>query len=119
DAQGGGMGLALAADRVSAAAACPAVAAVIVVSDDPSVRTEAAAAGAEVIADLPGAGLNEALAAGAKHAAARWSGRGLAALTADLPALSAAELQAALTAASAVGHGVLGTSTAPGGPFFT
>lgn len=126
DADREAIALAMAADTVSAAVACPAVADVIVVSDDPSVRTEAAAAGAEVIADLPGAGLNEALAAGAKYATARWSGRGLAALTADLPALSAAELQAALTAASAVtqafvadatGSGTTLYAAKPGAPF--
>lgn len=120
------MALAMAADTVSAAVACSAVAGVVVVSDDPAVRTEAEAAGAEVIADLPGAGLNQALAAGAEHAAARWSGRGLAALTADLPALSAGELQAALTAASAVnqafvadaaGSGTTLYAARPGAPF--
>jgi len=111
--------LAMAADTVSAAMACAAVADVIVVSDDPSVRTEAEAAGAEVIADLPGAGLNEALAAGAGHAAARWSGRGLAALTADLPALSAGELQAALTAASAVTQAFVADATGSGTTLYT
>ena len=100
--------LAMAADTVAAAVACPAVGDVIVVSDDAAVRTEVEALGAEVIADGPGAGLNQALAAGAEHAAARWSGRGLAALTADLPALSARELTAALAAASAVSAGLRG-----------
>ena len=95
------MALAMAIDTVSAAVACPAVADVIVVSDDPAVRTEAEAAGASVIADHPRAGLNQALVAGARHAASRWPGRGLAALTADLPALSAGQLDAALTAAAA------------------
>jgi 2-phospho-L-lactate guanylyltransferase len=113
------MALAMAADTVSAAVACPAVAAVIVVSDDPAVRTEAQAAGAEVIADLPGAGLNQALAAGAEHAAARSSGRGLAALTADLPALSAAELQAALTAASAVNQAFVADAAGSGTTLYT
>jgi 2-phospho-L-lactate guanylyltransferase len=111
--------LAMAADTVSAAMACASVADVIVVSDDPSVRTEAEAAGAEVIADLPGAGLNEALAAGAEHAAARWAGRGLAALTADLPALSAGELQAALTAASAVSQAFVADATGSGTTLYT
>jgi 2-phospho-L-lactate guanylyltransferase len=118
--------LAMAADTVTAAVACPAVADVLVVSDDPAVRTEAQAAGAAVIADSPGAGLNRALAAGAEHAAARWSGRGLAALTADLPALSADELAAALTAAAglrqafvadAAGSGTTLYTAIPGTPF--
>jgi 2-phospho-L-lactate/phosphoenolpyruvate guanylyltransferase len=111
--------LAMAADTVAAAMACAAVADVIVVSDDPSVRTEAEAVGADVIADLPGAGLNEALAAGAEYAAARWSGRGLAALTADLPALSADELQAALTAASAVNRAFVADATGSGTTLYT
>jgi 2-phospho-L-lactate guanylyltransferase len=119
DADRAAMALAMAADTVSAAVACPAVAAVIVVSDDPAVRTEAQAAGAEVIADLPGAGLNQALAAGAEHAAARSSGRGLAALTADLPALSAAELQAALTAASAVNQAFVADAAGSGTTLYT
>ncbi len=92
--------LAMAADTVSAALASPAVGAVVVVSDDQSVRSEVEALGAEVIPDVPGQGLNEALAAGALHASAHWPGRGVAALTADLPALSAGELTAALTAAA-------------------
>jgi 2-phospho-L-lactate guanylyltransferase len=84
------------------------------------------AVGATVIADLPGAGLNEALAAGAEHATAAWSGRGLAAMTADLPALSAAELAKALTVASginqafvadAAGSGTTLYTAMPGAPF--
>ena len=94
--------LAMAADTVAAALASPVVGAVVVVSDDPSVRAQAEALGAEVIPDAPGQGLNEALIAGAAHAAARWPGQGVAALTADLPALSAGELTAALTAAAGV-----------------
>src|SRR5215470_19910786 len=74
------MALAMAVDTVSAAVKCPAVADVIVVSDDPAVRTEAEAAGANVVTDHPRAGLNQALVAGARHAMSRWPGRGLAAL---------------------------------------
>ena len=57
--------LAMAADTVEAALTCKAVADVVVVSDDAAIRTEAEALGAEVIADLPNSGLNEALSAGA------------------------------------------------------
>jgi 2-phospho-L-lactate guanylyltransferase len=89
------------------------------VSDDSDIRTEAEALGAEVIADLPNAGLNEALLAGAQHAAARWPGRGLAALTADLPALSAAELAAALTAATAVRQAFVADATGSGTTLYT
>jgi 2-phospho-L-lactate guanylyltransferase len=96
--------LAMAADTIAAAGSCPLVSAVIVVSDDPDVKAEAEALGAEVMADHRAAGLNEALIAGAERAARRWPGRGLAALTADLPALSADELRLALTAASSGTH---------------
>jgi 2-phospho-L-lactate/phosphoenolpyruvate guanylyltransferase len=92
--------LAMAADTVASAVASPLVGTVVVVSDDAAVRAEAGALGAEVIPDTAGLGLNEALAAGALHAAARWPERGVAALTADLPALSPGELTAALTAAA-------------------
>jgi len=111
--------LAMAADTVAAALACEAVADVVVVSDDAAIRTEAEALGAEVIADLPKAGLNEALSAGAEHAAARWPGRGLAALTADLPALSATELEAALTAASGVTQAFVADAAGSGTTLYT
>jgi 2-phospho-L-lactate/phosphoenolpyruvate guanylyltransferase len=96
------LALAMAADTVAAALASPSVRAVIVVTDDPLVRDTLSALGALVTADRPGAGLNAALAFGAQLAAARWSDRGLAALTADLPALATAELTTALNSASAV-----------------
>jgi 2-phospho-L-lactate/phosphoenolpyruvate guanylyltransferase len=61
------------------------------------------------LADIPGLGvqdlLNAALRHGAAVAARRWPGTGLAALTADLPAMSPAELAAALRAAGAVPGG--------------
>src|SRR6266852_5333233 len=94
--------LAIAVDTVAAAVACPLVGAVVVVTDDQAVISEVAALGAETIADSQGAGINRALIAGAEHASARWPGYGRAALLADLPALSASELTAALAAASAV-----------------
>jgi 2-phospho-L-lactate/phosphoenolpyruvate guanylyltransferase len=94
------LALAMAEDTITAVVACKLVGAVVVVSDDPDVKAEAEALGAEVMADEPAAGLNQALRAGAEQMARRWPGRGIAGLTADLPALSAAELQSALTAAS-------------------
>src|SRR5260221_6792480 len=81
DADREAMALAMAADTVSAAVACPAVADVVVVSDDPAVRAEAESAGAEVIADPPAARLHPALGAGAGHAAAQVAGRRPGALT--------------------------------------
>ncbi|MEV1328843.1 2-phospho-L-lactate guanylyltransferase [Micromonospora costi] len=89
------LALALAADTVRAVRACPAVAEVLVVTDDTRVGAEARAAGARVLPDRPGAGLNAAFRHGAAAARAGW----VAALTADLPALRPAELAAALAAA--------------------
>ncbi len=95
------LALAMAVDTVAAAVACLTVGAVVVVTDDSEVAAEVAALGADVIADSPGAGLNQALLAGASHALAWWPGYGRVALLADLPALTASELSAALRAASA------------------
>lgn len=90
--------LAMAQDTVRAALACPRVAGVIVVTDDPEVSQAVAALGALVARDDPDAGLNAALAHGAALAGDdRWR----VALAADLPALRPAELGAALRAAAA------------------
>lgn len=125
----GDLALALASDTITAVLACPAVARVVVVTSDPVAGPLLAALGAIVVADepadladslgppdvTPSPGdlgvqdlLNAALRHGAAVAARRWPGTGLAALTADLPALSPAELAAALRAAG----------TAPGGAAF-
>jgi 2-phospho-L-lactate/phosphoenolpyruvate guanylyltransferase len=87
----------------------------IVVPDEPADRSASLGnAGLENTGALRGAGvagvlgdlgvqdlLNAALRHGAAVAARRWPGTGLAALTADLPAVSPAELAAALRAAGA------------------
>jgi 2-phospho-L-lactate guanylyltransferase len=130
----GDLALALASDTVTAVLACPEVARVVVVTSDPVAGPLLAALGAIVVADEPadladsrgtrgtldGADvvpaasdsgvqdlLNAALRHGAAVAARRWPGTGLAALTADLPAVSPAELATALRAAGTAG-------TAPG-----
>jgi 2-phospho-L-lactate guanylyltransferase len=122
------LALALASDTVSAVLGCPEVARVVVVTSDPVAGPLLAALGAVVVPDEPaersasrgghgareeasqagGLGdlglqdlLNAALRHGAAVAARRWPGTGLAALTADLPALSPAELAGALRAAAA------------------
>jgi 2-phospho-L-lactate guanylyltransferase len=115
------LALALAYDTVSAVVACPAVARVIVVTSDPVAGPRLAALGAHIIPEAIGNpielsrelsqksadgsqhALNAALLWGAAAAARRWPGTGLAALTADLPALRPAELATALRAA---GHGI-------------
>ena len=94
------LALALAADTVSAAASCPEVAAVIVVSDDPAATAELAGLGALVIPDEPDDGLNPALVHGAAAAVSLHPDAGTGALAADLPALRPAELGRALRAAA-------------------
>jgi 2-phospho-L-lactate guanylyltransferase len=95
------LALAMAADTVAAVVGCPAVGAVIVVTDDPIAQAELAGLGALVIGDEPAGGLNAALTFGADYAQAHWPGCGRAGLAADLPALTSAELGRALAAASA------------------
>jgi 2-phospho-L-lactate/phosphoenolpyruvate guanylyltransferase len=98
------LALAMAADTVAAALACPEVARVIAVTDDPQAARELAGLGALVTSDEPGEGLNPALRHGAAIAAARWPGSGIAALAADLPALRPAELGVGLRAAARWEH---------------
>jgi 2-phospho-L-lactate/phosphoenolpyruvate guanylyltransferase len=118
DADRRALALAMAADTVAAAVACPPVGTVVVVSDDPEVTRQARAIGAEVTPDRPSAGLNEALVAGAEFASRRWPGRGVAALTADLPALTSRELEAALSAASAATHAFVADAVGSGTTFY-
>ena len=135
------LALALASDTVSAVLACPEVARVIVVTSDPVAGPRLARLGAHIIPEASGipeasagpaspAGLagpaehesadgrqhalNAALLRGAAVAARRWPGTGLAALTADLPALRPADLATALRAA---GHGIPDAGFGPGPTF--
>jgi 2-phospho-L-lactate guanylyltransferase len=113
------LALAFASDTVSAVMDCPVVARVLVVTSDPQagpalsslgaltepdpvfIRPDASQPGNTVQAPGTGEGaLNAALAHGAAAAARRWPGGGIAALTADLPALRPGELGRALTAAA-------------------
>jgi 2-phospho-L-lactate/phosphoenolpyruvate guanylyltransferase len=99
---GGGLGLhadlvlALLADTVAAARDCPAVADVVVVTDDARAAATVRALGARTVPDEPDRGLNPALAHGARAS----GGDAVAALSSDLPALRTAELAAALAAAA-------------------
>ncbi|MGC4818966.1 2-phospho-L-lactate guanylyltransferase [Micromonospora sp. DT63] len=106
------LALALAADTLRAVLACPAVAEALVVTDDTRVVAAARAAGAGTVPDVPDAGLNAAF----RHGAAQISGRWVAGLTADLPALRPAELADALLAAQRDTEGVRRfVADAPGG----
>src|ERR1700729_4666556 len=98
------LALAMAADAVTAASACPVVDCVIVVTDDAAAGAELSGLGALVLPDEPGDGLNPALAFGAASSDEHWPGRGRAGMAADLPALDAAELGRALARAAEVGE---------------
>jgi 2-phospho-L-lactate/phosphoenolpyruvate guanylyltransferase len=95
-----GLALAFAQDTVGAALICRAVREVVVVTDDPLAGRELAALGARILPDAPGRGLNAALAHGARGVRAERPWAAVAALSADLPALRAAELGQVLEAAS-------------------
>ena len=98
------LALAMAADTVAAALACPVVHRVIAVTDDAAAAQVLAGLGALVTGDKPGRGLNPALRHGAVLAAARWPGSGIGALAADLPALRPAELDLGLREAARWEH---------------
>lgn len=94
------LALAFAQDTVAAALACPVVRDLVVVTDDPLAATELTALGARTVPDSPAAGLNAALAHGARAVRADRPRAAVAALNADLPALRPAELARVLTAAA-------------------
>ncbi len=87
--------LALVQDTVAAVLACPEVADLMVVTSAPAVAGAVGALGARVVPDAPEAGLNPALAHGARQA----GDSPVVALAGDLPALRPEELSAALSAA--------------------
>ncbi len=120
------LALAMAADTVTAVLAADQVARVIVITDDQVAGDALASLGATVVPDEPGEGLNAALRHGAAVAAAHWPRAGVAALSADLPALRPAEIGRALTAAAtwpnafvadAPGDGTTLYTAAPGAAF--
>jgi 2-phospho-L-lactate guanylyltransferase len=88
------LALAMVCDTVAAARACPAVADVLVVTDDPAAAAAVTALGARAVPDAPAAGLNAAARFGADEVAGL--GRRRAALAGDLPGLHATELATAL-----------------------
>lgn len=88
--------LALLADTVAAALACPLVEEVVVVTDEPAAADRVRLLGARTVGDEPDAGLNAAL----EHGAGSVRGEAVAALSSDLPALRPAELAVALGAAA-------------------
>ncbi|MFE0424363.1 2-phospho-L-lactate guanylyltransferase [Streptomyces sp. NPDC058953] len=100
DAARPGLVLAFAQDTVVAAVSCAAVRDVVVVTDDPVAGRFLAELGARIVPDEPGAGLNAALAHGARAIRRARPGAAVATLNADLPALRPDELSRVLTRAA-------------------
>ena len=113
------LALAMALDTVRAAAACPSVAVVVAVSDDPRAVEALTALQVLVVPDRPDAGLNPALAHGALEAASREPHVGIAAMSADLPALRAADLQELLVLAAGAASAVVGDAGGEGTTLLT
>lgn len=116
------LALAFVLDTVGAALACPEVADVTVVTDDPVAGAQAAALGAQVVPDVPAAGLNAALRYGAECVRLRAGGAAgpVGALNGDLPALRAAELSEVLAEAGRLpGRAFLADAAGPGTTLLT
>ncbi|MFJ6213155.1 2-phospho-L-lactate guanylyltransferase [Streptomyces sp. NPDC092296] len=108
----GELALAFALDTAAAALRCPAVARLLVVTDDPQAGAALRAAGALVVPDEPALGLNPALRHGMARARVLAPAAPVAALSADLPALRAAELARVLARVPVGGRAFL--ADAPG-----
>lgn len=112
----GDLALAFALDTVAVALATPSVARVVVVSDEPAARAECSALGAVVVGDEPDAGLNPALRHGATAAEPE---HGVAALSADLPALTPETLDLALRLAAEHAVSYVADETGTGTTLYT
>jgi 2-phospho-L-lactate/phosphoenolpyruvate guanylyltransferase len=104
------LALAMATDTVAAAVACALVARVVVVTDDARAVAALAGPGVTIVADAPDAGLNPAL----RHGAAAAAGGRIVAVSADLPALTAADLTTVLVAAGSQVRGVVADESGTG-----
>jgi 2-phospho-L-lactate guanylyltransferase len=113
------LALAMALDVVAAATACPAVAGVIAVTNDLRAAAALDALGIRVVADTADAGLNPALADGARLARAWWPRAGVCALASDLPCARADELAEALGEAAAYERAVLADARGDGTTLLT
>jgi len=107
--------LALLADTVAAALACPTVGTVVVVTDEPAAAAVVRELGARTVPDEPDRGLNPALEHGARSA----PGPLVAALSSDLPALRPGELAEALAAAARVERGFVADAQGTGTTLLT
>jgi 2-phospho-L-lactate/phosphoenolpyruvate guanylyltransferase len=115
------LALAFAEDVVLAALGCAVVRRVLVVTDDRRAERALRALGADVTRDRPDAGLNAALEHGERVLRSTEPSSGVAAVSADLPALRPVDLAAVLTAtrtravvADAQGSGTTLLAAAPG-----
>ncbi|MQA14137.1 MAG: 2-phospho-L-lactate guanylyltransferase [Pseudonocardiaceae bacterium] len=96
------LALALARDTLAAAAAATTVRRLLAITSDPEVRAALARDGVHTLPDSPDAGLNPALRHGERELRAIDPDAPVAVLQADLPALRAAELDAAVHTALTV-----------------
>lgn len=113
------LALAVAADTVRAALACPQVRQLVVVTDDAVAAEELAGLGASVVRDEPGAGQNPALMHGAAMVASRAPRAGIGALSADLPALTPTELSRALRRAGRLPQAIVPDAPGIGTTLYT
>lgn len=104
---------------MAAALACSRVRDVVVVTDDAVAAAALSALGARIVPDAPGAGLNAALAHGARSVRALRPAAAVAALNADLPALRTGELARVLDFASAFPNAFLRDAAGIGTTFLT
>ena len=108
------LALAMALDTAEAILACRLTDRLVVVTDDERAGSHLAGLGARVVADEPDAGLNPALRYGAAVAAGMGPATGTAAVSADLPALRAAELELALESAAGSAYIVVADAAGDG-----
>jgi 2-phospho-L-lactate guanylyltransferase len=94
---------AMALDVMEAVLGCPDVRELVLVSRDPRWEALSDHPRISVLCDCPRDSMNGALRRGAAACRREWPGTGIAALTGDLPALSPADLAAALAQASLFG----------------
>lgn len=113
------LALAMACDVVAACVSCSAVTGVLAVTNDSRAAAAVEPLGARVVADTADAGLNPALADGARYAAALWPRCGVATVSSDLPCLRAVELAAALGAAAAYDRALLSDASGSGTTLLT
>jgi len=110
---------AFALDTLGAALQSPSVRAVVIVTDDLLVRSDADDWGVTWIADEPDSGLSDAVAHGVQYVEHDSPNADIAILTCDLPALRTEELTRALAAADLVPRGFIADASGLGTTLLT